>query len=80
MTVYVWTDRRVPAVPRAVMQRGECVAGECGQFSISISDGRIGLTVRFESEAEFQQFGECGGTEPVGVDESVRVKTVAEAR
>jgi hypothetical protein len=56
MTVYVWTDRRAPAVPRAVIQRGECSRGHCGQFSISISDGHRGLTVRFESEGEFQQF------------------------
>ena len=44
MTVYVWTDRRNPAVPRALIQRGDCTRDHCGQFSISISDGQVGLT------------------------------------
>jgi hypothetical protein len=39
MQIHVWDDRRNPAVPRAVMQRGCCDEGHCGQFSISISDG-----------------------------------------
>jgi hypothetical protein len=60
MTVYVWTDRRNPAVPRALIQRGDCTRNHCGQFSISISDGQVGLTVRFESEAEFRRFLEQG--------------------
>ena len=60
MTVYVWTDRRNPAVPRALIQRGDCTRDQCGQFSISISDGQVGLTVRFESEAEFRRFLEQG--------------------
>jgi hypothetical protein len=41
---------------RAVMQRGECERQQCGQYSISIPNGRIGLTIRFESEAEFATF------------------------
>ena len=60
MTVYVWTDRRSPAVPRALLQRGDCTRDHCGQFSISISDGQVGLTVRFESEGEFRRFLEEG--------------------
>src|SRR4051812_35169421 len=67
MTVYVWTDRRDPAVPRALIQRGECTRDHCRQFSISISNGELGLTVRFESEAEFQDFlerGEVAAVEP----------------
>ena len=60
MTVYVWTDRRNPAVPRALIQRGDCTRDHCGQFSISISDGHMGLTVRFESEVEFGRFLEQG--------------------
>jgi hypothetical protein len=66
MTVYVWTDRREPAVPRALIQRGECSRGHCRQFALSISNGAFGLTVRFESETEFQQFlaqGEVAGVE-----------------
>jgi hypothetical protein len=64
MTVYSWTDRRNAAAPRAVMQRGECERQQCGQYSISISNGIIGLTIRFESEAEFTTFLAKGQTEP----------------
>lgn len=64
MTVYSWTDQRNPAVPRAVMQRGECERQQCGQYSISISNGSVGLTIRFESEAEFATFLANGQTEP----------------
>jgi hypothetical protein len=70
MTVYVWTDRRDPKVPRALMQRGDCTRDQCGQFSISISDGEIGLTVRFESEAEFRRFLEQGEAELRAVQKS----------
>jgi hypothetical protein len=55
-TVYVWTDRRSPAVPRALIQRGDRTHDQCGQFSMSIFDGQVGLTVRFESEGEFRRF------------------------
>jgi hypothetical protein len=40
-----------------------CEANHCRQFSISISNGERGLTVRFESEHEFRQFLECGQAE-----------------
>lgn len=60
MKVYVWTDQRNPATPRAMIQRGECSRGHCRQFALSISNGDVGLTVRFESEREFQQFLEQG--------------------
>jgi hypothetical protein len=60
MKIYAWPDRRAAAAPRAVMQRGECARGQCGQFSISISDGQHGLTIRFESQAEFSRFMEHG--------------------
>lgn len=60
MRVRAWTDRRDPAFPRAVIQRGDCAQEQCGQFSISISNGEIGLTVRFDSEAEFCKFMERG--------------------
>lgn len=56
MKVYAWTDRRECAAPRAIMQRGECRHGECGQYSISISNGEVGLTIRFDTEVEFKQF------------------------
>ena len=62
MRVYLWTDQRNPAMPRAVIERGDCTRGCCGQFSISISDGAMGLTVRFESETEFRRFLEEGET------------------
>jgi hypothetical protein len=38
------------------MQRGERERQACGQYSISITNGRIGLTVRFDTEAEFAHF------------------------
>jgi hypothetical protein len=47
-------------VPRALIQRGDCTRDHCGQFSISMSDGQVGLTVRFESEVEFSRFLEQG--------------------
>jgi hypothetical protein len=68
MTVYVWTDRRTPPVPRALIQRGDCTRDHCGQFSISISDGQVGVTVRFESEVEFRRFLEQGEAAAAGVD------------
>jgi hypothetical protein len=63
MTVFAWTDRRNPAAPRAIMQRGECECQHCGQYSISISNGQIGLTIHFDSHAEFTRFLETGQTE-----------------
>lgn len=39
-------------------------AAACGQYSIPISNGSIGLTIRFESEAEFATFLANGRTEP----------------
>jgi hypothetical protein len=64
MTVYSWTDRRNPAAPRALMQRGECERQQCGQYSISISNGETGLTIRFDSQEEFARFLASGQTEP----------------
>lgn len=63
MKVYAWPDRREEASPRAVLQRGECGSGHCGQFSISISDGERGLTIRFDNEQEFRRFLERGETD-----------------
>jgi hypothetical protein len=63
MQIFVWEDRKNPAVPRAVMQRGRCSENQCGQFAISISNGERGMTVRFESEDEFRQFLERGAVE-----------------
>ena len=60
MDVFLWTDRQPERAPRAVMQRGRCDEGQCAQFSISISNGAIGMTVRFESEQEFRKFLEQG--------------------
>jgi hypothetical protein len=60
MKIYLWPDRLPRPGPRAVIRRGECQTGECGQFSISISNGETGMTVRFADEAEFQQFLERG--------------------
>jgi hypothetical protein len=65
MTVYSWTDRRNPTAPRAVMQRGECERQQCGQYAISISNGQIGLTIRFDTQEEFAQFLATGQTEPL---------------
>jgi hypothetical protein len=60
MEIRTWEDRRAPAVPRVTIQQGACDVGQCGQFSISISNGQRGMTVRFESEAEFREFLERG--------------------
>ena len=60
VTIYMWTDRQPSRIPRAVLQRGRCDRGECAQFSISISNGETGITVRFDSEGEFRQFLEQG--------------------
>ena len=56
MEIRTWTDRRNPAVPRAIIQQGRCEVGDCAQFAISLSDGERGMTVRFDSEAEFREF------------------------
>jgi hypothetical protein len=64
MTVYVWPDRKETREPRVVLQRGRCSDGQCGQFSISISNGEVGMTVRFESETEFRRFLEQGDAPP----------------
>jgi len=63
MDIRTWEDRRTPAVPRVTIQQGTCELGQCGQFSISISNGQRGMTVRFESEAEFREFLERGQVE-----------------
>ena len=62
--MYLWPDRRNTRLPRAVIQKGRCDDGQCGQFSISISNGEVGMTVRFDSEAEFQAFLERGEVFP----------------
>jgi len=63
MEIYVWEDRHARRQPRALMQRGRCAENHCGQFSISISDGERGMTVRFASEQEFREFLERGSVE-----------------
>ena len=65
MEIFVWEDWRAERRPRAVMQRGRCDDNECGQFSISISNGERGMTVRFESEQEFRDFLERGSVQRV---------------
>jgi hypothetical protein len=42
---------------------GRCDENQCGQFSISISNGSRGMTVRFASEDEFREFFERGRLE-----------------
>ncbi len=63
MQILSWDDRRNPTVPRAVIQQGRCEQNECGQYSISISNGERGMTVRFDSEDEFQAFLARGSVE-----------------
>jgi len=65
MQILTWDDRRNPSRPRAVIQQGRCDLDQCGQFSISISNGERGLTVRFDSEEEFRRFLERGAVEKV---------------
>ena len=63
MQILTWDDRRHPSRPRAVIQQGRCDRDQCGQFSISISNGERGLTIRFDSESEFKAFLERGAVE-----------------
>jgi hypothetical protein len=63
MQILTWDDRNNPSQPRALIQQGRCDEGECNQFSISISNGERGMTVRFDSEAEFRNFLERGAAE-----------------
>ena len=63
MEIRIWDDHRSPAVPRVTIQKGSCDVGQCGQFSISISNGQRGITVRFDSEAEFRELLERGAVE-----------------
>jgi hypothetical protein len=63
MEIFVWEDRRPARPPRAVVQRGRCDENQCGQFSISISNGERGMTVRFATEQEFRDFLERGTAE-----------------
>jgi hypothetical protein len=63
MQIRTWYDHRTPAKPRVTIQQGSCQIGQCGQFSISICDGKRGMTVRFDCEAEFRQFLESGTVE-----------------
>jgi hypothetical protein len=49
--------------PATRSHQGRCDEGECNQFSISISNGERGMTVRFDSEAEFRNFLERGAAE-----------------
>lgn len=62
MEIRTWEDRSTPAVPRVTLQQGSWETGQCGQFSISISNGQRGMTVRFESEEEFREFLTRGET------------------
>jgi len=63
MQIRTWDDHRSPAMPRVTIQQGSCQIGQCGQFSISISNGQRGMTVRFDCEAEFREFLERGTVE-----------------
>ena len=63
MQILTWDDRKNPSQPRAVIQQGRCADGECNQFSISITNGERGLTVRFDSEDEFRDFLNRGAVE-----------------
>jgi hypothetical protein len=60
MHVFLWTDRQPSRTPRALLERGRCADGHCAQFSVSISNGDVGMTVRFESEQEFRRFLDQG--------------------
>ena len=63
MQIFAWEDRKERNPPRAMIQQGRCEHNQCGRFSISISNGEKGLTVRFDSEAEFRDFLERGAVE-----------------
>ena len=55
------------------MQRGVCSENECGQFSISVSNGEFGLTARFDSEEEFRRFLEEGCTKDFDLSDDVKL-------
>lgn len=63
MEIRSWEDRRDPAIPRVTIQQGSCELGQCHQFSISISNGKRGITVHFDSEKEFRELLERGSVE-----------------
>jgi hypothetical protein len=65
MQIFAWEDRKKRNAPRALIQQGRCEQNQCGLFSISISNGEKGMTVRFDSEAEFRDFLERGAAEQV---------------
>jgi hypothetical protein len=63
MEIRTWEDRRQPSAPRVTIQQGACEHGQCGQLSISISNGERGMTVRFDSEQEFRELLQRGAVE-----------------
>ena len=65
MQIFAWDDRKERNAPRAIIQQGRCAQNQCGLFSISISNGEKGMTVRFDSEAEFRDFLERGALEKI---------------
>jgi hypothetical protein len=70
MRIFTWEDRREPSSPRAILQRGECTKNQCGQFSLTVSDGVKGMTARFDSRQEFEEFMQLGEMEESWPDTS----------
>lgn len=60
MKIHTWEDRREPCPAQAVIETGHCVGGRCRAWSVSVSNGRFGITARFESREEFEEFMRTG--------------------
>ena len=60
MRIYTWEDRRDPSPAQAVIETGHCIGGVCRAWSVSISNGEVGITARFDNKEEFDEFMRTG--------------------
>ncbi len=60
MKIWTWEDRREMGPAQAVIETGNCIGGACKAWSVSVSNGDIGITARFESKDEFDEFMRTG--------------------
>lgn len=60
MKIWTWEDRREMGPAQAVIETGNCIGGVCKAWSVSVSNGDIGITARFDSKDEFAEFMRTG--------------------
>ena len=60
MKIWTWEDRREIGPAQAVIETGHCIGGVCEAWSVSVSNGDIGITARFDSKDEFDEFMRTG--------------------